>query len=44
MVKQTRFYINESKAREFVDYILSLGGNFVTKKTFKYFMIMILIR
>ena len=37
MVKQATFYINEIKAREFVDYILSLGGNFITKRDFQIF-------
>lgn len=37
MGKQTRFYMNETKTKDFVDYILSLGGNFVTKKNFQIF-------
>lgn len=37
MGKQIKFYINETKAKEFVDYILSLGGNFVTQRDFQIF-------
>lgn len=37
MGKQTKFYMNETKEKEFVEYILSLGGTFITQRDFQIF-------